>query len=145
MTSPCNLCSAQCRYELVAYVQVDIRKAYRNLALRLHPDKNNGKQSNEFNEIQTAYEVLGDPESRRRFDARYLAERGDRLRARAQRPSGAPSSRAEYERWKAGRRGDNWAGFDFTKTGGFDNYDYTQSGVHRAPRFTWIPQPVPSP
>src|SRR2546427_2493230 len=48
----------------------DIKKAYRKLARKYHPDLNpNNKQSEEkFKEIQEAYEVLGDAEKRKKYD-----------------------------------------------------------------------------
>lgn len=50
----------------------DIKSAYRKLARKWHPDANpnSQKQAEEkFKEIQEAYEVLGDAEKRRKYDA----------------------------------------------------------------------------
>src|SRR5580692_5613580 len=48
----------------------EIKKTYRKLARKYHPDLNpNNKQSEEkFKEIQEAYEVLSDAEKRKKFD-----------------------------------------------------------------------------
>jgi curved DNA-binding protein len=49
----------------------DIRKAFRKLAREYHPDvaKNKATAENKFKEINEAYEVLGDPEKRKKYDA----------------------------------------------------------------------------
>jgi len=50
--------------------QDDIKKAFRKLARKYHPDVNQGGKASEkkFQEINEAHEVLSDPEKRQKYD-----------------------------------------------------------------------------
>lgn len=50
--------------------QDDIRKAYKHLALQMHPDKNGGDDI-QFKKINEAYQILNDPNKRKMYDMRY--------------------------------------------------------------------------
>jgi curved DNA-binding protein len=76
-----------------------IKRAYRRLAVQFHPDKNPGDKRSEdrFKEINEAYEVLGDPAKRAKYDrlgASYQAwQRG-----------GAPGG-FDWSQWAGGAPG----------------------------------------
>src|SRR5271156_5606933 len=59
----------------------EIKKAYRRKALELHPDRNFGNVENAtklFAEIQSAYDVLSDPQERAWYDShRDILLRGE--------------------------------------------------------------------
>ncbi len=69
--------------------QDQIKKAYRDLARKHHPDMNQGDKRSEekFKEIQHAYETLSDPEKRKTYDMFGTAGFG------GQRPGGGGSYR----------------------------------------------------
>ena len=69
----------------------EIRSAYRRLARRHHPDVNHGDSSAEtrFKEINEAYQVLSDADSRKKYD-RF----GENWRHADQMPGGGPGSGA---------------------------------------------------
>jgi len=64
----------RCHYEVLSVErdadEATIKKAHRKLALRHHPDKNQGckEAENEFRLIQEAYETLSDPQERKWYD-----------------------------------------------------------------------------
>ena len=110
----------------------DIRQAYRRLARQYHPDvnKNDADAENKFKEINEAYSVLSDEESRKKYD-RY----GDKWRQAGQyNHAGATNGGV---RWTV-RDGDDV----FSTFGGRESIfeDFFNSGIPRARG--WRQQPV---
>jgi curved DNA-binding protein len=65
--------------------QAEIRRAYRDLAKRLHPDVSREPDAqSRFAAVATAYEVLSDPDRRREYDVSLIPP--------SARPGGSPAS-----------------------------------------------------
>jgi curved DNA-binding protein len=106
--------------------QDEIQRAYRKLARTYHPDVNSDPAAEErFKDISEAYDVLSDPQTRRRYDAfgpdfRQVPEDVDPeqwRRARAGAGTGAGAGRA-----RTGGAGGPGGGFSFSG-GGIDLED----------------------
>ncbi len=104
----------------------DIRQAYRRLARKLHPDVNPGDKESEdrFKEVNVAYEVLSDPDSRQKYD-RYGEQwkhadeieemerhgfRSGGSGARGGRPADGPGGSFEFNVGELGDVGDLFGG-----------------------------------
>ena len=83
----------------------EIKKIYRSLAKKYHPDKNPGDKQAEdrFKEINEAYQVLSDPTKRARYD--QLGESYSQWQQ-----GGAPGN-FDWSQWAASQRGGGQGGF----------------------------------
>jgi DnaJ-class molecular chaperone len=103
--------------------QDDIKKIYRKLAKENHPDLNPNKPDIEkrFKEINAAYEILSDPEKRKKYDAGQIDASGKETHPGFRGHSGFdPFSQQYGSQRPGGKRGDE----SFSFEGNFDSSNF---------------------
>ena len=124
--------------------QDDIKKAYRKLARKYHPDlnPNDPGAKEKFQAINEANEVLSDPEKRKKYDA-YGENWKHADEFEAQRKAyqgGSGTGGAEYwystdgQHFTGGFGGADMHGFGGNASGFSDFFGHAQADVHRGRR-----------
>src|SRR3954467_12681924 len=98
----------------------DIKKAYRKLAKKLHPDSNkkDPKAATKFSELNGAYEIVGDADKRKQFDRGEIDAEG--------------KPRFQGFEGFGGRPGAGAGPFGGGREGNFESFTWGPEGVRRS-------------
>jgi DnaJ-class molecular chaperone len=96
----------------------DIKKAYRKLAKKLHPDSNkkDPKAADKFAELNSAHEIVGDEDKRKAFDRGEIDAEG----------------KPRFHGFEGFRGGGPSGGPDFGRGGGFESFTWGPDGFRRS-------------
>ncbi|WP_420564697.1 DnaJ C-terminal domain-containing protein [Thalassobaculum sp.] len=97
--------------------QDEVKAAYRKLAKKYHPDLNHGDEAvaRKFQEVSSAYDLLGDPTKRKKYDRGEIDPEGRERRGRGSFWSKGWKSRSGYTGGSTGGSGRS-STFDFDDT-----------------------------
>ena len=120
----------------------DIKKAYRKLARKFHPDLNPGDKGAEdqFKQLQEAYDVLSDPENRKLYDQYGDDWRAVKAGGGTPPPPGWEGAHGAPRGGGGGAAGFDFGDFDFSRfrtsggAGGFDIFEEMFGGAGRGRR-----------
>jgi DnaJ-class molecular chaperone len=95
----------------------DIKKAYRKLAKKLHPDANkkDPKAASKFSELNSAYEIVGDDDKRKAFDRGEIDAEG----------------KPRFQGFEGFGGGGRPGGPGFGRGGGFESFTWGPDGIRR--------------
>ena len=100
--------------------EAEIKKAFRALAKKYHPDKHGGDESavKKFKEIGGAYDILGDKEKRAKVDRGEIDDQGNPRGFDPRQGGGGGGFEGSPFGFGGGRAGGNPGGFEYTYSAG---------------------------
>lgn len=101
----------------------EIKAAYRKLAKKYHPDavRDNPALKDKMYEIQAAYEVLGDPAGRQKYDEQRRMTKSKKARPEENGPQRGNANMSQFEQF-----------FGFQPGKGMETYRDQRTGTNKA-------------